>query len=994
MVDFPKKYPSKHEKGVYKHWEEKKFFSRGDKKRVPKGSLMFASLPLSIAGSLHMGYAFSLVLQDILARFWRMQGKGVEWVPVFQHSSFLMHVFLEQEALDVGKKDMYFSSEEFFAQATQISAKKKALHRNFFKQLGISYDWNQEQFSFAEEYMQFVRKIFGELFEKWIIYQDKAMAHWNNKYQTVVGDTDIKFETERKKKYRVRYFVDTKKDSLVVATLRPDTIFADVALAVNPLDKRYRKLVGKKMIIPIINKAIPLIADERVDMTLDDGVVRITPGHDDFGLTLAKEYNFPLDCYAIDREGCFTEWAGIFSGKKVDDFFDNVVQYLDDISNLDASMDCEMKVPYCKKTGVKLEPLLMEQWFIRISEATRDRFADALASDQLLLSPESFKAEFESLLESSSSWCISRQYQGGQPFPIWKDKTQNHYILNEDLLISAYKKHGKKSQSIVLSMIIFVLLMDGRLSNPFGIEQLIDVLFSLSLSDPERSTFAVYVDLYKSYFVIKKWYAKDLETIVALTKEQSTKVVEKLVDVLEKTFLLTPHAKTYSFALHDLVGEKTPLCASEATFDSSFACMCYFLRLRDLQEEKFKKFVMASQLMTWYDNKLMTFRTLLFSEEYLKTPLVKQVFFHGLLVDKYSQKLGDSDQYMIDPWILLKEYSADALRLSLVVGKHVRHDRIYDSQNLLQYQKLVNKLRNASRYIILQIMGVKPGKRKDVDLTTIQKWLQSKISKAWVFDLWILYVLQDLLEEAQEEVTEYNFAEYGKKLVKLIQEDFCGWYLEITKSQTSEITGKVLSYGMWVVLKLLYPYMPFATEQLWQLAWFKGSLAQQVLDGFVELPGKHYKIHLFMDIVRTLLTLKQSQGSKQHEKVDLFVQATPDFLDHVRWYETVLTSLIQTNEIYYLRPHEDIPAGFAVDQVIDIKVGAKVLASKSKKEKLMDLQVQVENQKEYIQYLRTLISSASMQENEVMVKEKEEEMKCAKDDVERLEYEVRKAKAG
>jgi len=534
-----KKYKILEEKNIWNNWSEKKIFEKCSRKSDYVDTNIRWMAPLSLWGKLHLGQAYSLFLQDVLIRTYRISGNHIHWFPNFHHSAFLLHIFAQNKAEDIGKVQK--NQEEYMREFLREQLK---YNKSQLRSMWISCDLKKTQFTLSEEYQAFVRKTFLHLLEEWHVNKENQISYWNKEYQAIVWDTDIRFEIETWKKYRIRYFVDTKKECLIVATPRPDTIFADVALAVNPLDKRYRKLVWKKVIIPIINQVIPLIADERVDMTKDDWVIRITPWHDAFSLIIAKDHNLPLNRFAVDSDGSFTDLAGVFSGKKVFDFFDNIIQYLDDISNLDGWQRCDYKIPYCKKTGVVLETLSMNQWFLRIPQITIDLFSDQLVFDQQKFFPLDKKKLFNSLLQDQSSWCISRQYAIGSKFPIWYDESGKMYVITHEKLKEAHKKSKKTWTKLWLSYLIFSLILDWYLQEEFDIEDLVSALFAESLWESGKTVMEVYLkNILEDEFLVTKVMQNEKEKLLWFVKlasnyKEHEKLITNLLKYLEKSFLI------------------------------------------------------------------------------------------------------------------------------------------------------------------------------------------------------------------------------------------------------------------------------------------------------------------------------------------------------------------------------------------------------------------------------------------------------------------------
>jgi len=986
MKKFSKKYAINAEKNTYDLWQ------RLIEKNKPKKIL--GMLPISLAGDLHIWNTFSLYLQDSFSRYLRMKWENISLVPTFHHSSFLLQIILEEQLLKKKWKKVLLKKKDFGKLMINHIQEQKVKTENMMKILWITCDWSKEQFTLSEWYMRFLKRLFVELYEKNIIYKEREITYWNKEYQTVVGDTDIEWTTETMKKYMIRYFIDTKKDSVVVGTFRPDTIFADVALAVNPLDKRYKKFVNKKVIIPIINKAIPIIVDEEVDMTVDNGICRITAGHDIFGLEIAKKHGLPVDQYAIDTHGNFTELAETFAWKSVVDFFDNIIQYLEDISNLDQVVEVETLVPLCKKTGVFLEPLAMEQRFLRISDVVQDHFREIIDFDQLSIYPD--KQILLDVLDDKV-WCISRQHSIGQPFPVMYSDNKKPEIFSESKLLDLFVAKWKKDDKVLLSLIIFNLILDWRLDKNFLLEELIDILCAPSLADIGKTSLEEYLQIYASAKIkaISKKEIKELQSFVndinSIKQISHEKIIQKMTSILEKSFLLNDEGNGYVFDFVKLTAKKknTFLKQEKASFGSVFASILMFVALSenlDIWQEIYPFLIVGNNDIPLF------MRSALLNLTYSRNVWCDSVIFHGLCYDKFGDLIDFVHNNATDPYPLVQKYWSDALRLALFDQYREQKSFVFDESSLSKYFAVTNKLWNACRYSFVTVLGLDVWESYDFDMNIIGKDIQKHFAELQVFDLWILYVLQEYFDEVEDYFLRKEIGGFCEKIIQLVNQEFGEWYIEIIKLHKTEFTKNVILRSIGTILKLLYPYLPFVTEKLWTQLWFKWNLFSQKWEGLIKLPGKNYKIHLFMDIVRSFLCLKDETDSKKHETVELFIQATPDFLESIGKYEDLLKILVNAETINYFRQQEDIDKEYLVDHVIDIKIGVKKIEQKSKKEYLLDLQKQIEKKREFLQYLRWLIGSANMNQQYDIAEMKQAEMVVVKKEIEDLEFEYNNLK--
>lgn len=983
-MEFSKKYKSKNEQKIIALWKENEL------NKIKKNDLLWSSMPLSLGNELHLWQVFSYVLQDVVFRHKRKLWVDISWLILFHQASFLQHIKFFDEIDKKGKPKVSYN------QYSQLLKNKYQKFIEDLENIGISFDGNESFSSFFENSSLKLREIFEALYKKSLIYKSKEIVYWNFSYQTLVWKDDVRYEIEKKKKYHIRYFIDTKKDCVVVATHRPETIFGDVALAVNPMDKRYRKFVGKKIIIPIINKAIPLIADERVDMTKEDGVIRIVPAHDALSLEIAKDHNLPLDLYAIDKQGNFSDLAWIFAKKNAKDFFENIVQYLDDISNLDEVYQADIEIPYCKKTWHKLEKIAMDQWFLKVSQTSIDKLSDLLAFQQLSIFPNEFKNNMEDLLLDDLSLCISRQHKAWLLLPLAIDEDGEDYFLNNQEIIKIFKHIGWKKQKLALTLVLLNLFWDGRLQRRFSLEEMIDVFLDFSLSDDDKINLEVYSKLILNTNKLSVPVQKEFSQLLAYVKwiklkklkinKKNDLEVAELLDMLDDSFLIKKEANLYVLSLEDI--SKKNIRFSGLGFDSSF-----FSIVSDLLLDESKVRNINTYAMVWKDNFLLFVQKLVFFLEVQKSLSFDHIDFHPILFEKRGKKMGlESDELMLAS-AFVQEYGADVLRIFLASFPTWETEFCPDLSKISYYHKLTQKLWNAARYVKKQVVN-DVDTELTFDYTVLQKELQKNVNDFGQFDLWICDILSEFNAEWKDGLDLENFSTYSRKALELIEMWFCWWYLEIAKLEEKTYSSTLLLWGMWTVLQFLHPLMPNITEQLWQHLGFQWLLAQWKYSFDLQIPSKNYKTHLFLNIVKTLHTIKLELGVYKHESVSIFIQANSDFLDEIQWAEYILEKLLNTEDVQYLRKHEDALPWYTSKQVIDILVGVKKHEQRSKKDERIALEAKIENKKEYLQYLRTLISSAAINGRPEIVAKKEKELEALKLEIESFEVKLAKIKIG
>lgn len=346
---------------------------------------------------------------------------------------------------------------------------------------------------YSERNTNFVRNLFVELVQEGHIYEDCSINYRSIKEQKTLGTDELQAKSMQVKQYNLRYFVDTKNISLIVPTLWPETIFADVALAVHPDDKRYKKLIGNKVIIPIINKAIPIIGDDSVHMHKDTGIIRVTPAHDKQSLIIAQKNNLKIDIFAIDKNGDFTKTAKDFCGKNVNEFVKNIIKNLDDIHNLESTKYIEAEVMIQRKTGEKARPLLCNQLFIK-TDKELEHITTAIEEKKLNIIPEEYAENIKNMINTIEYWPVTKEDSKGYSLPLWKNESGKNYFISDNELLNLPSKKTK-NKFTVLSLIIFNLIVDRRMKQLFSIEECIDILLSKSRTG-EQNTLEAYIELF------------------------------------------------------------------------------------------------------------------------------------------------------------------------------------------------------------------------------------------------------------------------------------------------------------------------------------------------------------------------------------------------------------------------------------------------------------------------------------------------------------------
>jgi len=390
-------------------------------------------------------------------------------------------------------------------------------YENLLTKSGIFFEIDSDNLVYSERNTNFVRNLFVELVQDGHIYEDCSINYRSIQEQKTLGTDEIHHKKMQCKQYNIRYFVDTKNISLIVPTLWPETIFADVALAVHPDDKRYKKLTKNKVIIPIINKTIPIIADELVDPMKGTGIMRITPAHDKISLIIAQKHELQIDKFAINKNGCFTKSAGDFCGKSASEFIKNIVKNLDDIHNLESAKYIETEIAVHRKTSEKARPLLCNQLFIKTDKELVN-IQTAIQEKKLSIIPKEYEENIENIIKSMEYRPVTKEDSKGYSLPLWKSENGKSYFISDNEILNLPEKKTK-NKGIVLSLIMFNLIVDKRIKQHFSIEECIDVLLGKSRTG-EQNTLTTYIELFSE--TLPRGYSKEineLKKIVGYTEK-------------------------------------------------------------------------------------------------------------------------------------------------------------------------------------------------------------------------------------------------------------------------------------------------------------------------------------------------------------------------------------------------------------------------------------------------------------------------------------------
>ena len=686
--------PKEVEDRIYDFWIKGGYFhAKVDPEKEPYTIVI---PPPNITGQLHMGHALDETMQDTLIRWRRMQGYSALWLPGTDHASIATEAKIVEAMRQEGLTKEEVGREKYLERAWAWKEKYGGRIVEQLKKLGSSCDWERERFTMDEGCSKAVRHVFVKLYEKGLIYRGERIINWCPHCKTSISDAEVEFEEKEGSFWHLKYPLSDGSGYIQLATTRPETMLGDTAVAVHPDDERYKHLVGKTVILPIVNKEIPIIADSYVEKDFGTGVVKITPAHDPNDFEVGLRHNLPV-VNVMDDSAVINENGGKYCGMPALEARKAIVEELDSLGLLLKIEPIKHNVGTCYRCGTVVEPRVSTQWFVKMEPLAKPAI-DAVRNGDIQFIPERMNKIYYNWMENIKDWCISRQLWWGHRIPAW--------------------------------------------------------------------------------------YCPDCgETIVSETEP-------------------TACPKCGSTKLHQ----------DEDTLDTWFSSALWpFSTLGWPEEtEELKYFYPTSTLVTGYDIIFFWVARMIFSGlEHMGEIPFKTVFFHGLVRDAQGRKMSKSLGNGIDPLEEIEKYGADALRFTLVTGNSPGNDMRYSDEKVSASRNFANKIWNAARFIHMNIDGRDIGCQLPDTLFTEDKWILSKFNK--------------VTKAITENLEKFELGIAVSKLYDFIWDDFCDWYIELAKIRmngsdetSADSARKTLTWVMSNTLKLLHPFMPYITEEIWQ----------------------------------------------------------------------------------------------------------------------------------------------------------------------------------
>ena len=759
LRELPKVYePQQVESDIYRMWEDNGHFKPG--KGTNGKPFTIVMPPPNVTGQLHMGHAMDATLQDTLIRFKRMQGYDALWVPGVDHAGIATQIKVEEELRKEGVTRYDLGREKFLEKVWDWKHKYGNRIVEQQKKLGASCDWDRARFTMDEGCSKAVREVFVSLYEKGLIYKGSRIINWCPHCVTALSDAEVEYVDKPGHLWHIRYPLADGSGDVVVATTRPETMLGDTGVCVNPNDTRYTHIVGKKVLLPLVNREIPVVADDYAEMDFGTGCVKMTPAHDPNDFEVGLRHNLEVT-RVLNDNGAVNEYGGKYEGLDRYAAREQIVADLDAQGFLVKVDDHAHNVGTCYRCHNDVEPIISAQWFVKMKPLAEEAIRSVNDGETKFV-PERFTKNYMNWMNNIRDWCISRQLWWGHQIPVWYCQDCGHMTCSRE---------------------------DATVCEKCGSAN-----------------------------------------------------IERDPDVLDTWF---------SSALWPFETLGWPDCDAE-----------------DL-----KKYYPTDVLVTGYD--IITFwvsRMIVSGLEHMKQAPFHTVLIHGLVRDDKGRKMSKSLGNGIDPLEMIEKYGCDALRMNMVMGNSPGNDMRFYVERCEAMRNFANKLWNASRYVLMNLdenaVNVLP---KAQDLTIADKWVLSKLNR--------------LISEVTENLEKYELGVAVQKVYDFLWDTYCDWYIELTKArlysddQAQKQTAlQVLVYVLDQTLRLLHPFMPFITEQIWQsLPHDEGALIVAKWPEFsteLEFRNEEALMESVMNAIRSIRNRRAEMNVPPSKKAALYVVTT------------------------------------------------------------------------------------------------------------------------
>jgi len=744
--------PKTAEQKWYDFWQQGHYFQAGQRKDAEPYTIVIP--PPNVTGMLHIGHALDFTLQDIIIRQKRMQGYDALWLPGTDHAGIATQTKVEQRLREQdGLTRHDLGREKFLEKVWDWKEQYANTIRNQWAKMGLSLDYSRERFTLDEGLSKAVREVFVRLYEKGLIYRGKKIINWDPAARTALSDIEVEYKEVTGALYHLRYPLVDGSGYITVATTRPETMLGDTAVAVHPEDERYAHLIGKNILLPIVNREIPIIADEYVEKDFGSGAVKITPAHDPNDFEVGERHNLP-QIIVMDESGTMNDEAGPYVGL---DRFECRKQLVKDLQEQGVCTNIEEhvhQVGHSERSGAVIEPYLSTQWFVSMKPLAEVAIDAQKNGNGVNFVPDRFEKIYLNWIENVRDWCISRQLWWGHRIPAWyNEETGEIRVSVEDI-------------------------------NEPGWVQDNDVLDT--------------------------WFSSAL----------------------------------WPFST---------------------------LGWPDEAAEDLKRYYPTNVLVTGYDIIYFWVARMIFTAlEFTGEVPFKDVLIHGLVRDAEGRKMSKSLGNGVDPLEVIEQYGADAMRFMISTGSTPGQDLKFRFEKVEQARNFANKIWNASRFALMNLEGF------TYDDININQPLATA-------DRWILHRLNETVRDVTRLMDSYEFGETGRILYNFIWDDLCDWYIEFAKlslygdnAQAKHATQSVLAYVLDRTQRLIHPFMPYISEEIWQHLPHEGEsitvAAWPTYEAAFEAPDAVKEMVLLMDMIRAIRNVRAEVNVPMSKKVELLVK--------------------------------------------------------------------------------------------------------------------------
>ncbi len=760
--------PAEVERKLYQFWLQGGYFRAGN--RPEREAFTIVIPPPNVTGSLHMGHALNNTIQDVLIRWRRMQGFDTLWLPGCDHAGIATQNVVEKHLEEEGVNSRELGREAFLERVWQWKDTYHARITEQLYRLGVSCDWSRERFTLDEGCSRTVRKVFVDLYRKGLIYRGDYMINWCPRCHTALSDIEVEHEEHASTLTHIRYPLADGDGYIVVATTRPESMLGDTGVAVHPEDKRYRHLVGRTVILPLMNREIPIVADDYVDPSFGSGAVKVTPAHDPNDLAISQRHGLEV-IPIIDESARMTDAAGAYAGMDRYDCRRKVVEDLQALGLIEKIEEYSHNLGHCQRCSTVVEPLISRQWFVKMKPLAEPALAAVERGDTVFV-PARFARIYRNWLENIRDWCISRQLWWGHRIPAWYCSCGEVIVDYED------PQHCPSCGSSTLEQ------------------------------DPD---------------VLDTWFSSALWPFSTMGWP-----------------------------------EQTP----------------------DL-----KRFFPTSVLVTAYDIIFFWVARMMFmSLEFMKEVPFHTVYITGLVRDSLGRKMSKSLGNGIDPLEIIENYGADTLRYTLVTGQAPGNDQRFRQENVEAGRNFANKVWNASRFVIMNL-SPENGAADYRPLDPLH--LPEDLNRA---DRWILHRYNETVRRATRLLEEYELGEAVREIYEFLWNDYCDWYVEFSKHylyrqdggaearEEKRRTRGVLLYVLDGVMRLLHPFMPFISEEIWQhLPDRQAALVVSSWPQFIDqlqFPQADKEMTLVQEVIRAVRNLRSQVNLPPGRKAPVLLRAS------------------------------------------------------------------------------------------------------------------------